>query len=284
MTVTIGLVGAGSMGSGLGASWLAGGNDVRTCVVARSERTRSLARDAGIELVPSLDDVVTADIVVSIVPPGAAIETARQIAAAVGRARSSPLVADFNAVSPATVARIAAELKGIDFVDGAVSGMPPRPEGRTTLYLSGPRANEVANIESRWYEVAVLGSEIGRASALKMTTSSMYKGTNALVMQAILTASHFGVLDEFLADVSPQWSDNIANWPWEIAMAATKSGRFVDEMREIAITQTQAGLAGALFEGVAQAFERATHSELATTTPESIDRNLSLDEIIARLR
>lgn len=112
----------------------------------------------------------------------------------------------------------------------------------------------------------------------------MYKGTNALVLQAVLTASHFGVLDAFLEDVTRIWPQNVPRWPWEVALAATKAERFVDEMREIAATQKEAGLPEELFLGVATAFEHATRSDLASAAPETIQRAITFSEIVTRLR
>ena len=101
---TVGIVSPGAMGSAVGAAYLAAGNRVVTTVAGRSARTAGLAEQAGLELLPDLDAVVgESELVLSIVPPGEAGATAAAIAAAAGRTGSRPLVADWNAVSPATV-------------------------------------------------------------------------------------------------------------------------------------------------------------------------------------
>jgi 3-hydroxyisobutyrate dehydrogenase-like beta-hydroxyacid dehydrogenase len=282
--VLIGLVGAGAMGSALGAAWRAAGHEVMTDLSGRSARTVDLARSHGITPVGSFRDVIGADLVVSIVPPAAAIVVAHDIVRTAMEVGAAPLVADLNAVSPGTVAAVAELLRGggLDLVDGTVSGTPPRPGARTTLYLSGERAGELSALSSSWYRTVILDGGVGSASALKMATSSMYKGTNALVLQAALTASHFGVLDAFLEDVSGTWPDSVPRWPWEVALAASKSERFVDEMREIAATQAQAGLVKDLFLGVAAVFERLSHADLARVTPEAVPREISFPEIAER--
>ena len=285
--VRIGLVGAGGMGSALGANWRSGGSHVRTTLKGRSKRTAALARAAGLHVMPTIDDVVDVDVVVSIVPPGAAVSAAKDIAAAVERRGSNPLVADLNAVSPGTIEHICEVLGGAasSIVDGCVSGLPPEPgSGGTTIYLSGPEAGAVAAIASPWAEVVVLGDEVGMASAFKMCTASMYKGTNGLVMQALLTASHYGVLDAFVANVSRAWPNEVPRWPWHVALAATKSERFADEMREIADTQEQVGLTAELFHGMAEVFERVADSDLGQATPESVDKSIALADVIRRLR
>lgn len=42
-----------------------------------------------------------------------------------------------------------------------------------------------------------------------MCTASMYKGTKALIMQAMLTADAHGVREEFLADTAREWPDDV---------------------------------------------------------------------------
>jgi 3-hydroxyisobutyrate dehydrogenase-like beta-hydroxyacid dehydrogenase len=276
------------MGSAMGASWLAGGADVVTCVDGRSARTRALAEQAGLRTVPRLAEVTGADLVVSVVPPGEAPAAARSIAEAARSAGTTPLVADLNAIAPSTAARIEETVRqaGLDFVDGSISGPPPGPRRQrsTRLYLSGERAAEIGAIANPWTETFVLSGEAGQASALKMCTASVYKGTNALIMQALLTAAANDVVDEVLADFSRTWPDQVPGWPLDIALAASKAARYVGEMREIALAQAAAGLPAELFEGVAAAFERASETKLGQTDPEDVPRTVSLPEVLDALR
>jgi hypothetical protein len=105
------------MGSAVGAALRAGGVQVVTTLAGRSERTARLARDAGLECLPDLASVLGAsDVVFSIAPPDRAGTIADRVADEAGDA--TPLVADLNAVSPATTRRIEAKLRaaGIDLV------------------------------------------------------------------------------------------------------------------------------------------------------------------------
>ncbi|MFG1991814.1 DUF1932 domain-containing protein [Actinoplanes sp. NPDC048988] len=80
---TVAIVSAGFMGSGLGAALLAGGARVVTTLEGRSARSRRLAETAGLEILPTLTDVVAvADVILSITPPSAAVDAARSIATA----------------------------------------------------------------------------------------------------------------------------------------------------------------------------------------------------------
>ncbi len=63
-----------------------GGLRVVTCLQGRSERTRGLAADAGIEDFPDFDALVReADIVLSVIVPASASSLADQLAAALER-------------------------------------------------------------------------------------------------------------------------------------------------------------------------------------------------------
>jgi 3-hydroxyisobutyrate dehydrogenase-like beta-hydroxyacid dehydrogenase len=286
--ITIGLVGSGAMGSALGAGWVVGGVRVVTCVVGRSDRTRSLAAAAGLELVSTLDEVVSAcDIVASVVPPAAATSCAESIAQASERVNASPLVIDLNAIAPSTVRRIGLRLSeaGCDLLDGSISGAPPRsPSSPTRVYVCGPRSIEFTQLPNPWIDVVYLARPVGAASALKMCTASMYKGTEALVMQALLTADANGVREQFLDDTARRWPDDVPHWHIDVAVAASKGWRFVDEMKEIARAQADAGLPAGLFEGVATAYEHAARSELGHADPEHIDPGTTIDGVLRGLR
>src|SRR5207249_1612210 len=190
------------------------------------------------------DEVVaTAAVVLVVTPPGAALDAARAVAAAARRTKARPLVADLNAVAPSTVDQIADALRPLDLVDGSISGPPPNERPGARLYLSGPRAADLANLPWQGVTPVVVDDRLGSASAVKMCTASVYKGLNGLFTQALRTGYHHGVLDRVLDDLRQAGFDRAVA---SVAVAATKSGRFVDEMREIAKAQHAAGLPAAL--------------------------------------
>jgi 3-hydroxyisobutyrate dehydrogenase-like beta-hydroxyacid dehydrogenase len=282
--MTVGIVSPGAMGSALGAVLARGGERVVATLDGRSKRTARLARDAGLECLPSLAAVVReADVVLSVAPPAEAGAIASDVARAARKAGTRPLVADLNAVSPATIRSIAARLEGLDLVDGAISGPPPRAEGTTRIYLSGARASELAGLGWPGVELVLVGAEPGSASAVKMCTASVYKGTAALLTHALLTARAHGVLEHVLDDfaASPlNLAEGAERW---LADTAAKSARYVAEMREIAATQEAAGLPPALFEGVAEVYAALARRPLAQLTPEQAKASRSLEDVLARL-
>jgi 3-hydroxyisobutyrate dehydrogenase-like beta-hydroxyacid dehydrogenase len=282
--LTIGVVSPGAMGSALGRTWQFAGARVVGTLSGRSERTRSLAH--GLDLLPDLAAVVaTSDVVVSVVPPGRARGVMSDVLAAARDAGVTPLVADLNAVSPATVSELEALARshGVDLVDGAVSGGPPEAGGDTMLYLSGGRAQVLADLASDGLRTRVVGAEVGSASAVKMCTASVYKGTTALWAQALQTAHAHGVLDVVMGDLAEEFPEAAATAGRRIAVATSKSARFVDEMEQIAATQGAAGATPELFAGMAAVYARLSHTPLAALTPEQARDLTDLEEVLGRL-
>ena len=272
------------MGSAVGRVLAAGGARVVATLEGRSARTARLAE--GFELLAGLDDVAAAsEIVLSIVPPGAALDVAGAVAEAASRTAARPLVADLNAIAPATMEAVAARVGGAGLVavDGSISGPPPRSAGTTIIYLSGTRAAEVASLDAPGLELRVVGETVGRASAIKMSTASFYKGQTALFAQALRAARANGVLDLVLDDISRHYPDFVDDAPRLLQSIAAKSGRYVAEMEEIAATQEQAGLTPDLFAAFAVVYLGLSHTEAAGSSPEQVDARVSLDDVLAAL-
>ncbi len=280
---TVGIVSPGAMGSAIGVAYREAGNRVVTTVVGRSARTAGLAEQAGLELQPDLDAVVAeSELVLSIVPPAEAGATAAAIAAAAGRTGARPLVSDWNAVSPATARELEEVLvaAGLELVDGSISGGPPRADYRTRVYLSGRSAAKLAAAAPGWIDARTVGDVVGLASAVKMCTASMYKGSSALLAHALLTAHAHGVLPQVLDDLGDSFPRQIDRAAHILAVSATKAERFVGEMREIAVTQASAGLTPALFEAMAEVYEAVASSSIAAGAPEAIAPDPDLEDVL----
>jgi hypothetical protein len=224
--VIVGLVHPGEMGSAVGDALVANGHDVVWASSGRSQATCKRAR--------RLRDVGTLDafleesfLVLSIVPPHAALEVARSAAGHTG------IYVDANAISPQH-AREIADLHP-RFVDGGIIGGPPRELGTTRLYLSGEFAPEVAAL----FERTVLDARVVfDASALKMTYAAWSKGTAAMLLAIECVARQYGVWDALAVEWDEGPHERLAN---AHRSAATKAWRWVGEMEEIAETFAAAG-------------------------------------------
>ena len=94
--VTVGLLHPGDMGSMVGACAVAAGSRVRWASGGRSAGTRQRAAAAGLEDAGSLDALVAgSDVIISVCPPHAALDLARDVAAR----RFTGLFVDANAVA-----------------------------------------------------------------------------------------------------------------------------------------------------------------------------------------
>ncbi len=283
---TVGIVSPGAMGSAMAGALIRGGERVVATLDGRSERTARLAERAGLELLPDLDSVVDASaVVLSIAPPEAALEIAENIAGASRRREVQPLVADLNAVAPTTARDLEqiAHAAGSAFVDGSISGPPPTKAGTTRMYLSGVAAPAIAGLPFDGVECIVVGDRIGDASAVKMSTASVYKGTTAVLTQALRAARANGVLEHVLADLERGAPELVSNPGRRIANGAAKAARYVGEMREIASAQSRAGLTPALFDAMAEVYAAISQTSLARRHPEELASGLGLRDVLDEL-
>lgn len=268
---TIGILHPGDMGSVVGACAVAAGARVLWASEGRSAGSRERAAAAGLEDARTVAAVVAAsDVVVSVCPPHAAIEVARDVA---GR-RFAGLFVDANAVAPGTAREIGAivEAGGATFVDGGLIGPPPRNAGSTRLYLSGREAKRAAALfESSALEAIAIGDGPGAASALKMTYAAYTKGSSALLMAIRALAASEGVDDALLAE----WRRSQPDLPKRSEAAARdnarKAWRFVGEMEEIAAAFAAAGLPGGFHEAAAEIYARLADYKDAATPPSMAD-------------
>ena len=99
-----------------------------------------------------------ADIILSVCPPHAALDIARQVAGFGG------IYLDANAISPATAREVATVVKvgGAGYVDGGIIGTPPVAPGFIRLYLAGTRAEEVGALFDGTAVAVRMGARGGR--------------------------------------------------------------------------------------------------------------------------
>ena len=255
---TIGLLHPGEMGAAVGQCLVAAGHRVRWVPEGRSSASAARAAAAGLSAASGgLAGLVReTDVIVSVVPPHAALDLARQVAALGGgrqAAGSGGIYVDANAVAPATALEIA-RIVGASYVDGGIIGTPPVAPGFIRLYLSGARAGEVQRlfagspVDARvigGHAVmgdAVVGDAVVAASAVKMAYASWTKGSAALLLAARALARAEGVEDTLLAEWGISQPGLAGRSERAAGSAAAKGWRWVAEMEEIAVAMAAAGL------------------------------------------
>src|SRR5690606_27526913 len=237
---TIAVVATGEMGSAVGAAFVRRGHRVVTDLTGRSGASRELAAGAGIEDVAGLAPLVeAADIILSIVPPAAALAFARRIAAVLEGTAARPVFVDCNAVAPATVAGIAAHFDalGAPFVDAGIVGPAPRPDRPPTrLYVSGEARGALLPLDVPEITVIDMGPDAGRASAIKMCYAALNKGFDALLTNVLLAAERLGVRAELADELASSQPEAASRAARRVPTLAATAERYVPEMREIAAT------------------------------------------------
>jgi 3-hydroxyisobutyrate dehydrogenase-like beta-hydroxyacid dehydrogenase len=258
MQPIVAVIAPGMMGSGVGGRLAQNGIEVRTALGGRSEASVKRAQAAGM-VAASDAQIAACDFILSIVPPGEALGLAEKLAPALRAATKKPIYVDCNAVNPATVLRIARTIEetGATFVDGGIIGGPPTPGSKgTKLYLSGPAASRVAELEKYGLEARVQGGPIGAASALKMSYAGITKGFTALGAAMMLAAARAGTTDALRAELSAS-QPALHGWlTRQMPKMYSKAYRWVAEMEEISGFVGEDPAAAQFFQAAARLYER----------------------------
>jgi 3-hydroxyisobutyrate dehydrogenase-like beta-hydroxyacid dehydrogenase len=272
----VGILHPGEMGISIAASAKNSGCEVLWVSAGRRAATRDRAAQFGLREARTLEELCgECPIILSVCPPHAAEAVAHDVLST----GYGGLFVEGNAIAPQRTIQIGNSMTraGISFVDGGIVGLPAWKPHTTCLYLSGPRADEVVTCFSAGpLDTKVLGTEIGKASALKMCYAANTKGTVALLAAILATAENLGVR-EALFD---RWRSEDAALPEQVLKRiqanAPKAWRFVGEMGEISRTFSAAGSTGEFHLGAADIYERLAQFKDTKTAP-------TLEEILDAL-
>jgi 3-hydroxyisobutyrate dehydrogenase-like beta-hydroxyacid dehydrogenase len=273
----------GDMGHGVGQALMAVGHDVLTALDGRSERTRGLARRAGIRDAGALEDAVgEAEIVLSILPPDRALAQARAVAEAMRSTGARPVYVDCNAVSPMTAREVAAAIVALDapFIDCGIIGLNPVKAPGTRFYVSGPDCGPMLALAGDAIRVKAVGAEIGRASALKMVYAALTKGTSALQTALLLAALRLDVLDELVAEFEVSQAGHLKGMRERLPFLPADAARWAPEMDEIAETFAAVGVPDEFHRGAAAIYRLMARTPFAAETRETLDLGRTLEEAL----
>jgi 3-hydroxyisobutyrate dehydrogenase-like beta-hydroxyacid dehydrogenase len=272
----LGILHPGNMGISIAASAQNSGCEVYWASQGRSQQTRERAKEFNLHDAGVLARLCqSCSVIVSVCPPHAAEDVAAQVVAQ----GFTGLYVDANAISPQRAVRIGQMVvaAGAAFVDGGVIGGPAWEPGQTWLYLSGGRAEEVADCFSAGpLETVVIGEGIGRASALKMCYAAWTKGSTALLCAILATAEGLDVWEELRQQWDRDWPDFAEQAANRVRRVTAKAWRFAGEMDEISATFMSAGLPGGFHAAAADLYGRIAHFKDAPEVP-------ALEEVLAAL-
>jgi len=267
---TIAVIGTGDMGSAVGGALNRAGLRSVTALANRGVESRRLAELSGIENLGSLRAVAqNAELILSIVPPAAAVTFADNMAAAMVETGTRPVFVDCNAVSPATVRSIARVFESIDvpFVDAGIIGRGPRPDADppTRIFVSGAQRRSLLDLKVPELRLIDMGHEIGTASAIKMAYA----------------AERLGVRAELMKELELSQDEAVRRMRARVPYLAAVAERFAGEMAEIAATYEAAGVTPLFHRGAEWVFTELATTSLAGETRATLPAHRSLDVALA---
>jgi 3-hydroxyisobutyrate dehydrogenase-like beta-hydroxyacid dehydrogenase len=289
----IALIGFGEVGTMLATGLTATGRydiavyDILLDDAQRGPAMRDRARALRVEACASVGKAVAgAKIVISAVTAASSRDVAETAARSL---KSGHLFLDLNSVSPETkrASAAAVDRSGAHYVEAAVMAAVAPYGLKVPMLLGGRHAAELkALLDPAGMALTIAATEIGRASAIKMSRSIMIKGLEALAMECLLTARHYGVEDDVIATLErtyPQigWEKQMG---YLISRSVEHGRRRAAEMRESAGTVEEAGIEPLMASAIARrqdwVADRAAANPALKTAPESAWRE-TLDRIAA---
>jgi len=236
MTPTVSIIAPGNMGAGIGRRLTENKVTVLTSLTGRSEDSAKRAREAGMQAAEDRA-LAEADFLMSIIPPGEALALAQRLAPVLAAANRKPVYVECNAVSPATMLKIAdvVNTTRCPFVGAGIIGPPPKPgSSNTKIYASGAGAKDLAILNDYGLIVRVLEGPLTAASALKMSYAGITKGFTALGATMMLAAARAGSATALKSELSESRPDLMRYLSNQVPAMYSKAYRWVAELDEIA--------------------------------------------------
>jgi 3-hydroxyisobutyrate dehydrogenase-like beta-hydroxyacid dehydrogenase len=269
MTI-VAIIAQGEMGAATGRTLSERGARVLTSLNGRSAKSAERASRAGMVAVDSDDELVAADFLLSIVPPGEAVALAERLKPAIARAPKKPVYVDCNAISPQTAEQVGAVLAGIGspYVDAGIIGPPPAPSLRTIFYACGPAVREFETLSAHGLSIRLVDGPIGAASALKMSYGGITKGFTAIGAAMILGAARAGCADALHTELVESQPELVGWLSRQIPRMYSKAYRWVAEMEEISAFLAGNPPAEDMYEDIARFYERLAAAHDAPRKPD----------------
>lgn len=228
------------MGAAIGSALADSGVRVGWASAGRSGETHRRAEESGLLDLGTVERVQEeCAVVLSVCPPHAAVDVAREMAGYTG------IYVDANAVSPALTRRVGEMVTagGARYVDGGIVGPPPRRPGTTRLFLSGGPAEEVASLfAATTVEAKVVGTEPGAASGLKMVYAAWTKGTTAMLVALRAAARRLDVEAELLDEWAVSQPPLVQRSEQAARIGLERGWRWAFELEEVGRTFADVGL------------------------------------------
>jgi 3-hydroxyisobutyrate dehydrogenase-like beta-hydroxyacid dehydrogenase len=168
--------------------------------ITKGEIVRRRAKEAGVQLAPSLRQLVAeSKVIISAVWGNVALKVAGRCASFV---RAGQFYCDVNNTAPSVKMRGAEMLnaKGAKYVDLALFVAPDRDKHRSFMLASGDGAHPFKKVMARYgMKPEVVPGGAGKATTIKTLVNIYYKGIQALCLEVAMSAWKVGIDTELLA-------------------------------------------------------------------------------------
>ncbi len=247
----IALIGFGEAGGILGQGFAARGIHVSAFdILLNSELSRlamvASAKTANVSVCDTLEAAIRgADLVISAVTCSSSAQVA---VSATPFLRSGQIYLDINSVSPETKREIARILSAspATFVEAAVMAPVAPQRLKVPMLLGGANAIDAAErLQAIGMNAKAISDRIGVASAIKMCRSVIIKGLEAITVESMFAARHYGAEKEVLDSLAATYPGMGWDGPlpdYLISRVAEHGKRRAAEMREAAQAVADAGL------------------------------------------
>ncbi|HEX3692250.1 MAG TPA: NAD(P)-dependent oxidoreductase [Solirubrobacteraceae bacterium] len=224
MSLRVGFLGLGIMGSRMAANVAAGGFPLTVWTHSDGKAERWSAQHAGTTVAATPAEVAAAsDLVVSMVVDGDQVESVLCGSSGVcDGAHEGLLCVDMSTIAPTDTRRIAARLAahGVAMIDAPVTGSAPRAQAGTLTIMVGGEAEHFERARSvleAMGELVVHVGALGQGEMLKLINNSLGAANAAAVAEALLVAQATGVDLDALVQVTQSGSGASA----QLAMKST---------------------------------------------------------------
>jgi 3-hydroxyisobutyrate dehydrogenase-like beta-hydroxyacid dehydrogenase len=260
------MVRATLIGFGEAGQAFAVGNDWRAFDIV-PEKSRSATLAEALDGARAVLSVVTAD---------QALIVAKQASALIA---PGTYFFDMNSVAPDTkrAASAVIDARGGRYIDVAVMSPVNPARLATPLLVSAPYSEDGAALlmQLGFTNVRVVGTEVGRASTIKMLRSVMYKGMEALTAECLIACERAGVTDEVIgsfgnAKESGDWASEA---DYRLDRMMVHGLRRAAEMEESVKTLEALGVVPSMTQGTAER-HRAIGSLNIKCPPKGLDAKL----------
>jgi 3-hydroxyisobutyrate dehydrogenase-like beta-hydroxyacid dehydrogenase len=228
------------------------------------EMVRRRAKDAQTELVESNAALAAAsDVIFSAVTADQALNAAEETAP---HLRSRHYYADLNSVSPQVKQAIGRSVSEARFVEAAMMAPVPPHGHKVPMLLGGKFAPDFVELLAPFgMRIEVVSTDqIGRAAAVKMFRSIVYKGLEALIFECVLGASHYGAEPRVFASLNESFPgvdfQKLADYM--VARVVVHGERRAREMEEVASTLRELGVEPMMAEATVRRMDWAAGLDL----------------------